>query len=172
MTNLLTTAWYKQKSLAGFEEQDAHEFWQFLLNEFHMDYQRIINNLNLNLNLNLNQDNNEKNTHSSNDDSVVNSCGCIMHSTFSFELQSCIKCDSCDSITETVDPMIDLSLEVNFTNLYQSLQSFTRDEKLDDYNCKIATTPTTRSLQLLLHQQLKITIENFTTNIINSIKKI
>ena len=43
-----------------------------------------------------------------------------MHSTFSFELQSCIKCDSCDSITETVDPMIDLSLEVNFTNLYQS----------------------------------------------------
>ena len=81
-----------------------------------------------------------------------------MHSTFSFELQSCIKCDSCDSITETVDPMIDLSLEVNFTNLYQSLQSFTRDEKLDDYNCKIATTPTTRSLQLL-HQQLKLRLK-------------
>lgn len=130
MTNLLTTAWYKQKSLAGFEEQDAHEFWQFLLNEFHMDYQRIIMNLK-----------NEKLSNISKNDgleSVINSnsCGCIMHSTFSFELQSCIKCNSCESITETVDPMIDLSLEVNFTNLYQSLQSFTRDEKLDDYNCK------------------------------------
>ena len=176
MTNLLTTAWYKQKSLAGFEEQDAHEFWQFLLNEFHMDYQRIINNLNLNLNLNLNQDNNEKNTHSSNDDSVVNSCGCIMHSTFSFELQSCIKCDSCDSITETVDPMIDLSLEVNFTNLYQSLQSFTRDEKLDDYNCKNCnnnkSTTTTSAIKKLrlktLPQILSIQLKRFRHDILGS----
>ena len=93
MTNLLMTAWYKNKSLAGFEEQDAHELWQFLLNELHSDHERSLQR-------------------SSQHESEQNLCQCITHSTFSGTLASSIQCQNCQETTETVDPMIDLSLEI------------------------------------------------------------
>ncbi|RLV91493.1 Ubiquitin carboxyl-terminal hydrolase 8 [Spathaspora sp. JA1] len=125
MTNLLTTSWYKKKSLAGFQEQDAHEFWQFLLNEFHSDLQRIMGRPSLPTLTDNNQ------------------CKCITHTTFAFELQSSIKCSLCENITETIDPMIDLSLEINNLHskkqidIYDCLDLFTSEEKLDIlYSCK------------------------------------
>lgn len=122
MTNLLVTAWYKKKSFAGSQEQDAHEFWQFLLNEFHQDYTRIADDVN----------------------SDLKDCKCITHTTFSGELESSIKCVLCESTTKTIDPMIDLSLEINHLkrknhtiNLYDCLDLFTKEEKLDVmYRCK------------------------------------
>ncbi|EGW32741.1 uncharacterized protein SPAPADRAFT_149886 [Spathaspora passalidarum NRRL Y-27907] len=150
MTNLLTTSWYKKKSLAGFQEQDAHEFWQFLLNEFHSDLQRVMGRPSLPA---LN-DNNQ--------------CKCITHTTFSFELQSSIKCASCDQITETIDPMIDLSLEIKNSqnkqiDIYDCLDLFTSEEKLDIlYTCNFCgdkTKPTKRlrlkSIPPVLSIQLK-----------------
>ncbi|KAG7195028.1 uncharacterized protein KQ657_004141 [Scheffersomyces spartinae] len=121
MTNLLATAWYKKKSLAGFQEQDAHEFWQFLLNEFHSDYERVTGQ-----------------NHSGED------CKCITHTTFHGELQSSIRCTSCDSVTTTIDPMIDVSLEIKKSknskdtiSLYDCLDLFTQEERLDTmYTCK------------------------------------
>ena len=147
MSNLLIAAWYKNKSLAGFQEQDAHEFWQFLLNEFHSDYERVIKNAQRTL---------------------PNPCECITHTSFFGELQSSIKCLACESVTKTVDPVIDLSLEIkNKKNsdqltLYDCLDLFTLDEKLDVmYTCqkcgdktkaikslKIKTIPPVLSIQL------------------------
>ncbi|ODV82430.1 cysteine proteinase [Suhomyces tanzawaensis NRRL Y-17324] len=126
MTNLLTTAWYKKKSLAGFQEQDAHEFWQFILNEFHLDHERIQTNLG----------------HAS--PSLSDSgCTCITHTTFAGELQSSIQCLSCKSVTRTIDPMMDLSLEINHlknkkgVTLYDCLDLYTLEEKLDVmYTCR------------------------------------
>ncbi|CCG26054.1 Ubp8 protein [Candida orthopsilosis Co 90-125] len=157
ITNLLTTAWYKQKSLAGFQEQDAHEFWQFVLNEFHQDHMRIQTQL----------------------DAIPKeeTCTCITHSTFSFELQSCVKCKSCEAVTETVDPMIDLSLEINHlkkqqnVDLYDCLDLFTSEEKLDAMiSCKQCSTRSqaTKTLKLKsIPPVLSIQLKRFNHNILN-----
>lgn len=118
LTNLLTTAWYKQKLLAGFLEQDAHEFWQFLLNEFHSDFERV-------------------SPHSMDDDR----CKCVMHSIFLGELESSVVCGTCGQVTKKVDPSVDLSLEIGdtktFPTLYDCLNQFTRSELLDvKYRCR------------------------------------
>lgn len=118
ITNLLTTAWYKQRLLAGFLEQDAHEFWQFLLNEFHNDFERV-----------------------SQTESHSGECKCIMHSIFLGELESSVTCGTCGLVTKKVDPFVDLSLEINdnksYPTLYDCLDQFTRTELLDaKYRCR------------------------------------
>ncbi|ODV70224.1 cysteine proteinase [Hyphopichia burtonii NRRL Y-1933] len=162
MTNLLMTAWFKKKSLAGFQEQDAHEFWQFLLNEFHLDYERINKKLNAN--------------HLVDDDF---NCKCITHTTFSGQLNSSIKCLNCDSITETIDPLIDLSLEMNHLNhltnptLYDCLDLFTKDEKLDVmYTCQHCETKSKaiKSLKIKkLPPVLSIQLKRFEHNLYNDV---
>lgn len=124
MKNLLMTAWYKNKSLAGFEEQDAHELWQFLLNELHADHERSLQKSNQHM-------------------SDFELCQCITHSTFSGTLASSIQCQKCHELTQTVDPMIDLSLEIGrlskqkTASLYDCLDLFTSPEKLDAmYTCQ------------------------------------
>lgn len=120
LTNLLTTAWYKNRLLAGFQEQDAHEFWQFLLNEFHSDHERVAELA----------------------DILLLPCRCIMHSIFLGELESSIACNSCGNVTKTVDPLVDLPLEINHLNenpsLYDCLDQFTHNELLDvNYRCSL-----------------------------------
>lgn len=161
MTNLLTTAWYKKKSLAGFQEQDAHEFWQFILNEFHSDYERIRSNTGLS-------------------PMSTSDCNCITHSTFSGELQSSIRCLSCESVTKTIDPMVDLSLEINHLklnhpgsqiDLYDCLDLFTSDEKLDVmYTCQSCgdKTKAIKSLSVKsLPPVLSIQLKRFKHNSLN-----
>ncbi|KAK6204308.1 uncharacterized protein RJT21DRAFT_110887 [Scheffersomyces amazonensis] len=169
MTNLLATAWYKNKSLAGFQEQDAHEFWQFILNEFHSDYERILQN--------------SKGTFIKNETphdlhSSHENCKCITHTTFSGKLQSSIKCLSCKAITTTVDPMVDLSLEINHLknsihsqqeiDLYDCLDLFTSEEKLDvKYTCRACgdRTKAIKSLKLKkLPPILSIQLKRFKHN--------
>lgn len=146
ITNLLTTAWHKNRLLAGFQEQDAHEFWQFLLNEFHLDYERIAHIMGV----------------------EANPCKCIMHTVFAGEFESSVACGLCGAVARTVDPLIDLSLEINHANLklaptlYDCLDQFTHNEPLDlKYKCrscrkearahrslKIKTLPPVLSIQL------------------------
>lgn len=133
MTNLLATAWYKKKSLAGFQEQDAHEFWQFLLNEFHLDYERIVNKLS----------GSSGQLPRSSTPMEHHNCQCITHTTFAGELQSSIRCALCNSVTKTIDPMMDISLEIKSSTtkseitLYDCLDLYTLEEKLDVmYTCK------------------------------------
>ena len=40
------------------------------------------------------------------------SCNCIIHSTFAGQLQSDVKCERCGNVTSTVDPVLDISLEL------------------------------------------------------------
>lgn len=174
MTNLLMTAWYKKKSLAGFQEQDAHEFWQFLLNEFHLDHERITKKL----------QGENPNKYSGNDQQQeiknVEECKCITHTTFAGELQSSIKCLNCKSITSTIDPLMDLSLEINHLksksnnqpiSLYDCLDLFTKDEKLDVmYTCQSCHTKSKaiKSLKIKkLPPVLSIQLKRFEHNLLN-----
>lgn len=129
ITNLLMTAWYKNKLLAGFEEQDAHEFWQFMLSEFHNDYERVAANASV----------------------PLEPCKCITHLTFQGQLESSIACVNCGVVTRTTDPLVDLSLEIPKPNsatsskvtLYDCLDRFTHNEALDvKYRCRHCRTET------------------------------
>lgn len=157
ITNLLTTAWFKNKSFAGYQEQDAHEFWQFLLDEFHSDYKIIAQNMN---------------KHEPEDE-----CRCITHVTFSGELQSSIRCLSCNEVTLTIDPMMDLSLEIKQKvkgtrlSLYDCLDTYTKEEKLDvKYTCQYCgeKSEATKSLKLkTIPPVLAIQLKRFEHNLLN-----
>lgn len=134
LTHLLLTAWFKKKLLAGFQEQDAHEFWQFILNELHNDYERLMSNLQVKL-------------------EADDPCQCITHRTFSGELVLSIKCLGCQAVTSTTDPVFDVSLELKkgTLTLYDCLDLFCRDEPLDGmYTCSSCgqRTKAVKSLRL------------------------
>jgi ubiquitin carboxyl-terminal hydrolase 22/27/51 len=40
------------------------------------------------------------------------SCNCIIHSTFAGQYQSDVQCEKCHNVTSTVDPILDINLEL------------------------------------------------------------
>lgn len=154
ITNLLITAWFRNQLLAGFQEQDAHEFWQFLLNEFHSDYERVALRAGI----------------------PPEPCKCVAHATFLGQLESSVVCGNCKAVTRTVDPLVDLSLEVNHLDLYECLDQFTHSEALDvKYRCQACLTETKahRSLRIKkIPPVLSIQLKRFKHNFANETSKI
>ncbi|KAF5334866.1 hypothetical protein D9758_014272 [Tetrapyrgos nigripes] len=113
-SSFLSTTWRKSTSLAGYAQQDAHEFFISTLNQMHSNCKGSTNI----------------------------SCNCIIHSTFAGALQSDVTCGKCGNVTSTVDPMLDISLELKEgkdggDTLAGCLKRFTQPEKLGskDYAC-------------------------------------
>lgn len=164
-TSLLTASWKVKRSLAGYSEQDAHEFWQFLVHQLHKnDTKRIRNNNNSKEQTpSLDTNNNTSFTSTSS-----SHCNCLTHDTFAGELQSSIKCKDCNKLTITVDPMLDISLEISEKNssssvsssnknskslesLINCLDKFTKSEKLDvKYSCSNCNKKTEATKKLLI----------------------
>jgi len=80
----LATTWRASSELSGYAQQDAHEFFISTLNQIHITSRGSTNV----------------------------SCNCVIHSTFAGQLQSDVKCERCGNVTSTVDPMLDISLEL------------------------------------------------------------
>ncbi|KAI9250629.1 hypothetical protein BY458DRAFT_536281 [Sporodiniella umbellata] len=80
--SFLQTMWMTLKELAGYAQQDAHEFFISALNNIHAGCEG------------------HKLAH----------CECIIHKTFAGLLQSNVTCLRCKNITITCDPMLDISL--------------------------------------------------------------
>ncbi|ONH69314.1 Ubiquitin carboxyl-terminal hydrolase 8 [Cyberlindnera fabianii] len=161
--NLLSAAWKANKSLAGYSEQDAHEFWQFMVNQLHKG---------------LNKGQSSSSASSASSNSSHKSCSCILHKTFSSDLQSSITCTRCGNITNTIDPIIDISLEVSQSpDLLTCLKNFTKTENLDiKYSCSscgerteatkkltFKKFPNTLAIQLkrFEHNAQSVKLENF-----------
>lgn len=115
-TNLLTTSWRVKRSLAGYSEQDAHEFLQMVLNELHTSHydsqvlasgaSQALGQVGLPVG-SLPSDLRER------EEINIQNCGCISHRTFCGELESKITCQTCGTVSSTVcDPMMDISLEI------------------------------------------------------------
>ncbi|PLB34555.1 putative ubiquitin C-terminal hydrolase Ubp8 [Aspergillus candidus] len=138
--NLLLASWRASPTLAGYQQQDAHEYYQFLVDKLHASTE-------------------------GHNDSHKGGCSCFFHKTFYGKLRSSVTCDKCGNITRTEDPMVDLSLDVqvqakkramggNGTSpptLSGCLESFTSPEKLmaDVYNCSgCGNTPQKATKQL------------------------
>ena len=112
--SFLATTWRASSELAGYAQQDAHEFFINTLNQIHATSRGSTNV----------------------------SCNCIIHSTFLGQLQSEVKCERCGTVTSTVDPMLDISLEVegdkdSDATLGSCLRRFTKPETLGskEYSC-------------------------------------
>ncbi len=83
---MLMGSWLAGEALAGYQQQDAHEYMQFILNTLHLA--------------------NGGSTDADED------CKCVVHQTFCGKLSSTVTCDSCRNVTTALDPYMDLSLDV------------------------------------------------------------
>jgi ubiquitin carboxyl-terminal hydrolase 22/27/51 len=141
--SILTASFNLRRSLAGASEQDAHEFLQFILDEFHKNhfkakvFEQLLDDA----------------------DDHSDECDCVTHRTFYGQLESRIRCHTCGNITATVDPMMDLSLEIKSIprrpskaiTLVDCLDKFTSSEKLDAiYYCNECNTRRTVDKQLFV----------------------
>lgn len=139
---LLTTSWKCAQTLAGYQQQDAHEYLQFLLNQLH---------------------NTNKGTDQKTDD-----CSCIIHRSFYGKLQSDVTCEGCGNVTTAFDPVMDLSLDLRIKDkkkqnvpgaqgaivqtVQQCLARFTAEERLgvNEYNCSNCSGPREATKQLTI----------------------
>ncbi|WEW60658.1 ubiquitin carboxyl-terminal hydrolase [Emydomyces testavorans] len=154
--NLLLSSWQSSPDLAGYQQQDAHEFYQFLVNKLHATAENRVDGHN-------------------------QRCRCFFHKAFFGKLQSSVTCHNCGNTNRTEDPIMDLSLAfqvqrkkkaLNWTSgdsdttptLNGCLESYTAPEDLpaSDYNCSWCRTPQgatkqlrLRTLPVILCMQLK-----------------
>ncbi|KAG6372247.1 hypothetical protein JVT61DRAFT_8049 [Boletus reticuloceps] len=121
-TSFLATTWKVSAEMSGYSQQDAHEFFITALNQIHMTCRGSTNI----------------------------SCNCVIHQTFAGQLQSDVTCERCGNTTSTVDPMLDVSLELRSkggegsggeNTLAGCLRRFTKPEKLPakEYSCSKCT---------------------------------
>ncbi|TEB19403.1 cysteine proteinase [Coprinellus micaceus] len=113
-TSFLHTLWKVASSeLSGYAQQDAHEFFIATLNQIHSTCRGSTNV----------------------------SCNCVIHSTFAGQLQSDVKCERCGNTTSTIDPTLDISLELKGNlpenTLAACLRRYTQPERLGpkEYSC-------------------------------------
>lgn len=85
---MLQGSWKGGGNLAGYQQQDAHEYLQFILNNLHS----------------ANTEDDEE--HKAED------CSCIIHRTFCGLLRSTVTCSKCKNVTTALDPFMDLSVDV------------------------------------------------------------
>ncbi|KAG2183561.1 hypothetical protein INT43_006567 [Umbelopsis isabellina] len=80
----LQSMWLSLKELAGYAQQDAHEFFISALNQIHAD----------------------------SEDHSMDNCHCVVHQTFAGVLQSNVTCLKCGNVSSAYDPMLDISLDL------------------------------------------------------------
>lgn len=95
------------QALAGYSQQDAHEYMQHILNNLHQ----------------------ENGGTESNGKDGEGDCTCLIHKTFSGKLQSTVTCDKCRNVTTAIDPVMDLSLDLRSQAKKRKLEGDSSAEK-------------------------------------------
>jgi ubiquitin carboxyl-terminal hydrolase 22/27/51 len=109
--DLLVLIWKNASHLAGYKQQDAHEFFIATLNLLHSHFR-------------------------DSSKSQSDPCNCIIDEIFTGELLSDLVCSTCGHISPTFEPFKDLSLDLSFDtggqpkSLIHCLERFTRLEHL------------------------------------------
>lgn len=98
--HMLQGCWKNGGNLAGYSQQDAHEYLSFILNSLHT--------------ANTGEDDDEVSTPARAKDAKT--CDCIVHQTFAGILKSTVTCSACKNTTATYDPFVDLSLDIKTTS--------------------------------------------------------
>ncbi|CAK4034506.1 ubiquitin carboxyl-terminal hydrolase 8 [Lecanosticta acicola] len=89
--HMLQACWKGGGGLAGYSQQDAHEFLNFFLNSLHEANA---------------EDDDKKDT---------KDCECIIHQTFGGFYSSTVTCSTCNNSTTTTELFMDLSLDIKTT---------------------------------------------------------
>ncbi|KAK7732130.1 hypothetical protein SLS57_001110 [Botryosphaeria dothidea] len=105
--NMLLGSWSGAQALAGYSQQDAHEYMQHILNNLHQ----------------------ENGGTESNGKDGEGDCTCLIHKTFSGKLQSTVTCDKCRNVTTAIDPVMDLSLDLRSQAKKRKLEGDSSAEK-------------------------------------------
>lgn len=101
--HMLQGCWKGGGGLAGYSQQDAHEYLGFILNNLHT----------ANLSDDEDDDNNDDTTPKKKKESSKDQdCTCIIHTTFGGLLKSTVTCTKCNNITTALDPFMDLSVDI------------------------------------------------------------
>ncbi|KAH7378719.1 ubiquitin carboxyl-terminal hydrolase 2 [Pyrenochaeta sp. MPI-SDFR-AT-0127] len=138
---MLMGSWLAGEALAGYQQQDAHEYMQFILNTLHLA--------------------------NGGSADAEEDCKCVVHQTFCGKLSSTVTCDNCRNVTTALDPYMDLSLDVRnqpgkkrklnpnsgdetALDLRDCLERFTAKEKLGsaEYTCRKCDSPQNATKQL------------------------
>ncbi|XP_063825048.1 ubiquitin carboxyl-terminal hydrolase nonstop isoform X2 [Ostrinia nubilalis] len=107
---LLHLIWTHARHLAGYEQQDAHEFFIATLDVLHRHCMNGVEDTERRENVR---------------------CNCIIDQIFTGGLQSDVVCTSCSGVSTTIDPFWDISLDVAGPGSLQAcLERFTRAEHL------------------------------------------
>ena len=85
-TNFISTIWKAGSMFAGTDQQDSHEFLMFLLNLMH--------------------------AHDTIASSDEKKCKCLAHKVFGGESQSQVTCSGCGKITQSLEMMFDIGLQI------------------------------------------------------------
>lgn len=105
-TNFMYSMWQSSSELAGYAQQDAHEFLiscKYTTLPSYLSW-LVLTQLFFATALNL--------LHSSTPNHKNVDCPCIVHSTFAGQLRSEVKCGKCSNVTTSADPFLDLSLDL------------------------------------------------------------
>jgi ubiquitin carboxyl-terminal hydrolase 22/27/51 len=133
---MLFLIWINARNLAGYEQQDAHEFFISSLDVLHRQ-----------------SGGPPPASEDTTDHDSESACNCFIDRIFGGKLQSDVICQTCDGISTTIDPFRDISLDLathhrappkpfhgksmpyNFSvpsNLLECLEKFTRQENLGE----------------------------------------
>ncbi|KTW29184.1 hypothetical protein T552_01141 [Pneumocystis carinii B80] len=143
----LEVMWKLSKELKGYAEQDAHEFFVCLMSSIH--------------------------NHSGS--KIDWTCDCVAHRTFSGILQSDVTCSACGNVTSTMDPIMDVSLELKIKraaeikssssehllrSLQECLQLFTSPESLanNEYKCSKCLSVSEKAIKQLKFKRIPLVI--------------
>ncbi|KAK5716613.1 hypothetical protein LTR15_009505 [Elasticomyces elasticus] len=97
--HMLQGCWKGGGNLAGYSQQDAHEYLGFILNSLHTA---------------ITEDSEENGSSKRRD---TKDCPCPIHQTFSGQLRSTVTCTKCRNVTTAYDPFMDLSLDIRSTTI-------------------------------------------------------
>ncbi|KAJ2908266.1 hypothetical protein GGI21_003058 [Coemansia aciculifera] len=84
---LLRTLWATAGNVAGAGQQDAHECLVAVLDALHASL-------------------------AAEEDNAGAACACVVHTAFAGVLQSAVTCERCGNTTRSLDPMLDISLDI------------------------------------------------------------
>ena len=134
--HMLQGCWKGGGGLAGYSQQDAHEYLGFILNSLHTANT---------------EDEEEDGTVSSKERESGKDCDCMIHQTFGGQLQSTVTCTNCHNTTTALDPFMDLSLDIK-----NSAVTITKKKKLP-------LTNSTATIKEVLPVNLTECLDRFTS---------
>lgn len=150
IAELLQASAICKPTMTGSTEQDAHEFLHFILEQIHLAY----------------VEDPDANRFKIPEQNGSRPCECVVHRTFSGLIRSTLNC-SCGDVRTTIDPLMDISLEIKGRSVEDCLAEFTKKECIANYKCLSCGQQGTVQKHLMvdrLPQVLLIQLKRFESN--------